>query len=150
MAALTGTGSVSANDWTNVLAEVPLFAGLPKRHLKAIAKLARIQRVAAYSEIVRAGDPGDAFYLILDGTVTVRPPRRRAVTLGSGAYFGELALITDAPRSATVVADGEEVLVARIGSKGFAKLLENEPKVSVRLLRTLAGRLQASESSASH
>jgi CRP-like cAMP-binding protein len=150
MATLTGTQkSTATQDWSNVLAEVPLFAGLSKRHVKAIAKLAKVRRLAAYSTLVEKGRPGDAFYLILDGTAVVRPPGKRAVTLKSGDFFGELALLQDAPRSATVTAQ-EEVLVARIGRAPFLKMLEQNPKVSLVLLRTLADRLRATEKSAVH
>lgn len=149
MATLTGTAGKNADDWSNVLAEVPLFAGLSKRNIKAIAKLAKVQRRAAFSTLVEEGRPGDAFYLILDGTAVVRPPGKRAIKLEPGAFFGELALLQDAPRSATVIAQ-EEVLVARIGRSSFLKMLEQEPKVSLVLLRTLADRLRAAEKSAVH
>ncbi len=150
MATLTGgAGSSTAGDWSNVLAEVPLLAGLSKRHIKAIGKLAKIQRVAAYSVLVEAGRPGDSFYLILDGTAVVRPPGKRAVTLKSGDFFGELALLQDAPRTATVTAQ-EEMLVARIGRTSFMKMLEENPKISLVLLRTLADRLRTAEKSAVH
>ena len=149
-ASLITTGTVSAKDWDNVLAEVPLFAGLSSRHLRAIAKLAKIQRVAPYSEIVRAGDTANTFYLILDGSAVVRPPGKRAVNLGIGDFFGELALLADAPRSATVAAKDEEVLLARIGRKQFLKLVEDEPKVALTMLRTLADRLRAGPVSHTH
>ncbi len=150
MATLTGgTGKNTADDWTDVLAEVPLFAGLSKRHVKAIARLAKVQRREAFSTLVEAGRPGDSFFLLLEGTAVVRPKGKRAATLGPGAFFGELALLDDAPRSATVEAK-EDVLVARIGRTGFLKMVEKEPKVALVLLRTLAARLRETESSAAH
>jgi CRP-like cAMP-binding protein len=136
-------------DWTNVLAEVPLFANLTARHVRGLAKLAKIQRLAAFTQIVRKGDSADSFFLILDGTAIVRPPGKRMVKLGPGDFFGELALLDDSPRSATVEAQ-DEILVARSGRRDFARLLDKEPKVAVALLRTLAGRLRASEASAKH
>ncbi|HTY70990.1 MAG TPA: cyclic nucleotide-binding domain-containing protein [Actinomycetes bacterium] len=143
------TAALNAADWTGVLAEVPLFAGMSTRHVRGVAKLAKILRLPAYSQIVREGEAADAFFLILDGGAVVRPPGKRPVKLGVGDYFGELALLVDAPRSATVEAQGE-VLLARIGRRDFLAMLEKEPKVCLVLLRTLAERLRSSESSAKH
>jgi CRP-like cAMP-binding protein len=134
------------HDWLDTLAEVPLFEGLPKRHLRRIAKLARIRRFAAGSVLVRTGDPGRSFYVLLDGEAKVSRPGGRARRLGVGDYFGEMALLDDAPRSADVVAVGE-VLALTIDRPGFTKLLRAEPALSLMLLSTLAGRLRAAESS---
>jgi len=134
-------------DWTDVLASVPLFAGLSKRHVRRIAHLAKVQRFADFTIIVREGERGDSFYLMLGGTAVVHAAGKRNVTLGVGDFFGELALLDDAPRSASVEAK-DEVLVARIGRSAFLKMLEEEPKVALVLLKTLAGRLRGSETSA--
>jgi CRP-like cAMP-binding protein len=134
------------HDWLDTLADVPLFDGLPRRHLRRIAKLARIRRFAAGSVLVRAGDPGRSFYVLLDGEAKVVRPGTRSRRLGIGDYFGEMALLDDAPRSADVVADGE-VLALMIDRPGFTKLLRAEPALSLTLLRTLAARLRAAETS---
>jgi CRP-like cAMP-binding protein len=132
------------HDWLGTLGEVPLFEGLSKRHLRRIAKLARIRRFADGSAMVRVGDAGRTFYVLLDGNAKVNRPGRRSVRLGPGAFFGEMALIDDSPRSADVVADGE-VLALTIDRPGFTKLLKAEPALSQALLRTLAARLRAAE-----
>src|SRR5947208_16104707 len=90
--------------WADVLAEIPLFAGLSKRQLNKIAKLGKTRRYARFTSIVRAGDRGDSFYVILDGTALVKLPGKRGVRLGAGDWFGEMALIDAAPRAATVEA----------------------------------------------
>jgi CRP-like cAMP-binding protein len=143
------SGAAGDADWTDVLADVPLFSNLSARHVRGLAKLAKIQRLAAFTQIVRKGESGDAFFLILDGTAVVRPPGKRVVKLGPGDFFGELALLDDSPRSATVEAQ-EDILVARIGRRDFTRMLDKEPKVAVALLRTLTARLRASEASAQH
>jgi CRP-like cAMP-binding protein len=135
--------------WTNVLSEVPLFSGLSKRHLNRIAEVAQSRRFSRYSTIVRAGEPGDTFFVILDGTVLVKTPGKRAKRLTAGDSFGEMALLDDAPRSATVEAD-DEVLVMLLGRKAFNRILASEPKIAMALLRTLAHRLRAAENSPSH
>src|SRR3954453_4194128 len=79
------------HDWLGTLEEVPLFEGLSKRHLRRIAKLAHIRRFAPGSGMVRAGDAGRSFYVLLDGTAKVVRKAGRPRRLGAGDYFGEMA-----------------------------------------------------------
>ena len=127
-------------DWTNTLAKVPLFADLSHRHVKAIAKMGKIQTWEPQSPIVRVGAQGDAFYLLLEGSASVRRQGKRSVPLGIGDSFGELALLADVPRTATVVAT-DHCMTMRIGRKDFTAMLKKEPKVALVLLRGVAERL---------
>jgi CRP/FNR family transcriptional regulator, cyclic AMP receptor protein len=129
-----------------VLAEVPLFGSLSHRHLKHVASVARSRRYSAGASIVRAGDLGTEFYVLVEGTVRVVPASGRTRRLRAGDFFGEMALFDDTPRSATVVAE-DEVLTLTISRRTFAKLLKQEPALSQELLRTLAARLRAAEKS---
>jgi CRP-like cAMP-binding protein len=131
-------------EWVSVLAEVPLFGNLSRRHLKRVASAARLRRFAAGAPIVRAGDAGAAFYVLIDGAARVITPKGRVRRLGSGDFFGEMALFDDSPRSADVVADGD-VLTMTISRSAFGKLLRSEPALAQELLRTLATRLRAAE-----
>jgi CRP-like cAMP-binding protein len=140
---------VMGRGWADVLGEIPLFAGLSKRQLNRIAGLAKTRRYARYTTIVRAGERGEAFYIILDGTVLVKPAGKRNVRLKAGDSFGEMALLDGAPRTANVEAE-TEVFVMMLGRSGFRKTLELEPKIAIALLSTLAQRLRASERSATH
>ena len=135
--------------WTDVLSDVPLFSGLSKRHLNKIADVAGSRRFPRYSTIVRAGERGDTFFVILDGTVLVKPPGKRTVRLAAGDSFGEMALLDDVPRSATVEAQ-DEVFVMLLGRSAFSRMLAKEPKIAIALLQALAQRLRAVESSPSH
>jgi CRP/FNR family transcriptional regulator, cyclic AMP receptor protein len=134
-------------DWIPVLAEVPLFCNLSRRHLKRVASLGRTRRFASGAPIVRRGEAGSAFFVLLDGGARVVPRTGRARKLGRGDFFGEMALLDESPRSADVVADGE-VLALTISRSAFGKLLRSEPALSHELLRTLAARLRAAEKSA--
>jgi CRP-like cAMP-binding protein len=125
---------------------VPLFHGLPKRHLRRIAKLARVRRFTPGSAIVRADDPARSFYVLLEGNARVVRAGRRSRRLGPGDYFGEMALLDDAPRSADVVADSD-LLTLTIERPSFLKLLRADPLIAHALLRTLAARLREAESS---
>src|ERR1700751_4219059 len=79
-------------DWIPVLAEVPLFGNLSRRHLKRVASLGRTRRFASGTPIVRRGEVGSAFFVLLDGGARVVLPTGRARKLGRGDFFGEMAL----------------------------------------------------------
>jgi CRP/FNR family transcriptional regulator, cyclic AMP receptor protein len=144
------TTKTMGRGWTDFLSDVPLFSGLSKRHLNKIAEAAQSRRVLRYTTIVRAGEPGDTFFVILDGAVLVKPPGKRPTRLRAGDSFGEMALLDDAPRSATVEADDDEVTVMVLGRKAFNRILAKEPKIAMALLQTLAHRLRTAERSPSH
>src|SRR5213592_2918857 len=95
----TGPGAPLGADWVDVLRDIPLFAPLSKRHVRRVANLARPQRFAAGAPIVRKGQRGESFFVILDGEATLGVPGRRAKTLRAGDFFGELALFDGQPRS---------------------------------------------------
>jgi CRP/FNR family cyclic AMP-dependent transcriptional regulator len=126
-------------DLVPILKQLPLFEGVSGRHLRRIA--ARTKRFGPGDSIVHAGDPGNAFYVILDGEVLVQPPGRPAVTLKAGDSFGEMSLLDGAPRSADIHAVGE-VTTMVIGRAAFMKLVRGEPQIVSALLRTLATRLR--------
>jgi CRP/FNR family transcriptional regulator, cyclic AMP receptor protein len=134
--------------WAEVLAKLPLFAGVPARHVRRIAALGSAASFAAKTRIVSAGDPGDAFYVLLAGRAEVQRGRGRpAIEIGAGDYFGEMALLDGAPRSATVVAKTETICLL-LARKQFEKVLKEEPAVACALLRTLAARLRELDASA--
>jgi CRP-like cAMP-binding protein len=134
-------------EWVGVLEQVPLFRDLSKRHVRRVADLAAARRFEAGSSIIRVGEPGDAFYVILDGAAQARPRSGRPVKLGAGDFFGEMALLDGAPRSATVEAV-TEVLTMRVGRPAFAKLIKQEPQITAALLATLAQRVRRLETTA--
>jgi CRP-like cAMP-binding protein len=134
--------SDSAERWADQLQELPLFADVPKRRVRKIARLGHIARYPADAAIVTAGGPGEAFYVVLTGLVAVdTAPGRPAVELGPGGCFGEMALLDDAPRSASVTATRETTCLL-LGRDAFDTILSTEPAIGSKLLRTLAARLR--------
>ncbi len=87
-----------------LLRDIPIFAPLPPVTLEQLASNLSHVRVAAGDVVFREGDHGDRFYVVEKGEVTVEPEGRPPLTLGRGGYFGEIALLRDVPRTATVTA----------------------------------------------
>ncbi len=116
-----------------ILERTPLFQTLPRRHRKRIAELATVKHYGNDEIIVRQGDPGDSFVVMLRGDVLVAPSAGDERLVVSDEYFGELSLIDGEPRAATVSAAGP-VTVACIDRKDFRALLADEPALAVGLL----------------
>jgi CRP/FNR family cyclic AMP-dependent transcriptional regulator len=129
------------------LQQVPLFAACSRKDLQLLARRSDDVRVAAGTTIVKEGNDGNEFFVILDGSATVSRQGRKIATLGPGSGFGELALLEKAPRNATVVADTEMELVV-VGQREFAGLLDEVPGFARKMLSGTARRLREADARA--
>lgn len=136
-----------ASDYLSHLANVPLFAGLSKRDLQRVGKVSEEVSVDADRTIVDQGRTGHEFFLILDGTASVRRNGRKTATLGKGQFFGELALLDRGPRSASVVADTPMTLLV-LGQREFTGVLDEVPAMAHKMLASMAGRLREADTRA--
>ena len=126
-----------------LIRSVPLFAHCTKKELAAVAGLADIVDVPAGQELVSEGDPlAREFMVIVDGAADVRRRGRRIATLGSGDFFGEMALLAHGPRSATVTSTRPTELLV-VTPSAFHALLDRLPSLQSRVLMALAQRLHA-------
>jgi CRP-like cAMP-binding protein len=132
----------SALGWNSLLSEIPLFESLSARHLGHIRSVVELKRARKGSAIVRAGARGDAFYVILDGSARAETPAGQTKVLDPGEFFGELALLDGAPRSATVTAV-DDVTMARIARADFRKLMAEEPTIALGLAKGLVAIIRA-------
>ena len=120
-----------------LVAKLPLFANLEAPRIAAIARLLKLDVVPARYTIVRRGEPGDAMFFIVSGEVEVEV-QPQAVRLGPGQYFGEIALLREVPRSATIMSVTEcELLV--LNAVDFRRLREEHPAIR-ESMRELAER----------
>ncbi|HYF11462.1 MAG TPA: cyclic nucleotide-binding domain-containing protein [Actinomycetota bacterium] len=124
------------------IAQVPLFQSLSSRHQRRVADLASEERLMEGATIVREGDIGDTFYVILEGEAKVTSASGRVVNrMRPGEFFGEISLLDGGPRTATVVADTPMTLIG-IERKAFLRAIADEPEIGVRLLAHAAGMLR--------
>jgi CRP-like cAMP-binding protein len=135
----------TTRDWETVLSALPLFSGLSARQRRQVAKLAQFVWFAPGDSIVEAGEPGDAFYLIVSGKAKLAgKPRARA--LGPGDFFGEMALLDGEPRSATITAT-TELQAMILPRRAFVKVLQQEPRLALTVMAELAARVRRLERS---
>jgi CRP/FNR family cyclic AMP-dependent transcriptional regulator len=132
-----------------LLSGVALFSPCAKHELRRIATLADEIEAPKGKTLAREGDHGTEFFVVIAGTATATRRGRKVATIGPGSFFGELALLDQGPRAATVTADTDMHLLV-LTSRGFSSLLEDVPSVSRRILRGMAERLRASESAPTH
>ena len=122
------------------LADVPLFEGLSKKELRRISQLATHVEEPAGTVLTKQGMSGREFFIVLDGWIEVLHGGRIVADDGPGYVFGEIALIDDRPRTATVVAK-TPVTLEVIAQREFWAMLDEVPKLSKKLLKVVARRL---------
>jgi CRP-like cAMP-binding protein len=125
-----------------MIGKVPLFGGCSKRELGAIAAVADEIDVPEGFTLIREGERGRDFVVIVKGTARVTQKTRKVRDLGPGDWAGEIALITDSPRTATVVMTSAGVLLV-LTDRAFRSVLEHSPSIAPKLMRALGERLHA-------
>jgi CRP-like cAMP-binding protein len=110
------------------LANVPLFAGLSPEELEAVASRVEVRAYPPETAVVTEGEPGEEFFLVLEGDLRVVRGGVEQATLGPREFFGEMALLSGQPRSATVESVGETLLGA-LSRQAFVALTQARPEV---------------------
>lgn len=118
---------------------VPLFAHTSAKHRKSLAKLGKHLTWKAGATPIEQGSKGAAFFLILDGSVEVVKDGNPVARLGAGDFVGEIALLKNQPRNATVNALGDTSVFA-FGRPALAAALKAEPSMAMALLYAMADR----------
>lgn len=144
MARGTGGFRRSKDAKLRLLGNVRLFSACNKRELSRIAALADEVEEPKGKVIVRQGDPGRECFVIVEGKAKATMRGKASAALGPGSFFGEMSLLDQGPRSATVTAETDMRLLV-LGSREFSALINEVPIVSVRIMRGLAERLRNAE-----
>ena len=123
------------------LQHVPLFAGLDKKELEAIADSMRERRYAAGDSVTQEGAAAAGFFVVDEGTGAVTVDGEARGTIGPGDYFGEIALLTESARTATIVAQTDMVCYG-MTPWDFRPLVESNSTIAWKLLTAMADKLR--------
>ncbi|HVB60906.1 MAG TPA: cyclic nucleotide-binding domain-containing protein [Ktedonobacteraceae bacterium] len=141
--------------YEDVLAKVELFSGLNKKELQALARICQERKYEAGTTLVSQGDTGVGLYIITSGKVRITqvldPDKAEEVLAeeGAGSVLGEMALLDDLPRSASMVAI-EDVTALLLPVWEFRTALQQHPDIAVKLLSVLSRRLRKAEQRTYH
>jgi CRP/FNR family transcriptional regulator, cyclic AMP receptor protein len=126
----------------DALAACPFFEGLSRSDLLALAKITEDLEVVAGKTLTREGQSGSEFFVIVDGEVSVTKEGQEIRTLGAGDFFGEIALLEDTPRTATVTAK-TPLRFFVLTRQAFRSLLAHQPELEGKVLAALEERVRA-------
>ncbi len=132
--------ALGRNAKVELIRQVPLFSQLSRREVEEVTKIADEIDVKAGKVLTREGERGNEFFVLLGGAARVERGGKKVNTLGRGDFFGEIALVSRSPRTATVTTTGPSDLLV-ITDTSFRALLEHSPRIQLRVLEALADRL---------
>ena len=130
------------NAKVDLLKSVPLFAGCSKTELRQLASSTDEVDLREGYVLVREGRPGREFFVLIDGKVEVDAQGKKLADLGSGDWFGEIALLTKVPRTATVTATSD-VRALVLTDRSFRRVVETMPSIALKVLASVGDRLAA-------
>ena len=128
----------------DLVKQVPLFSDLNERELKQVAGSMKERTFHAGDHITEEGKGGVGFFVIADGTAKVSIGGQDVRTIGRGDYFGEIGLIADIDRTATITADGD-LQCFGMTSWDFRPLVENNASIAWKMLQIMAQRLREAQ-----
>jgi putative ABC transport system ATP-binding protein len=128
----------------DLVKQVPLFSDLNERELKQVAGSMKERTFHAGDHITEEGKGGVGFFVIADGTAKVSIGGQDVRTIGRGDYFGEIGLIADIDRTATITADGD-LRCFGMTSWDFRPLVENNASIAWKMLQIMAQRLREAQ-----
>ena len=131
---------LTRRDKVDRIREVPLFADCSRAELEAIARVTDELSLQEGRVLMKQGAPGRELVIVLDGEVAIDRDGERVAKRGGGDFFGEIALVTGSPRTATVTA-ATELRVLVLDGLSFDRLLRDVPAIAVKVMKAVADRL---------
>ncbi len=132
-----------------LLKRTPLLSGLGRKEIEAVGMLVDEIDVPAGRVLMREGDSGREFFVLVNGAVGIDRGGTRVRTLEPGDFFGEIALLAEGSRTATATADSASTLLV-LGHREFHSLMDQFPAIRTSVLATLAERIRTLEPEAVH
>jgi CRP/FNR family cyclic AMP-dependent transcriptional regulator len=126
----------------DTIARIPIFSTCSKKELKEISRLLSSLVVKAGDKLTEQGQRGNEFMIIETGTATVLRDGKEIGQLGPADFFGELAMLAEAPRTATVVAN-DDMVVWTVSRQEFTSMLRQNPSTAMSVLTSAVKRLYA-------
>jgi CRP-like cAMP-binding protein len=133
--------SLSKNEKIELLKRIPLFAGCTRAELIEVALSADEREASEGQRLTEEGRRGREFFVLVEGAVVVRRGSRKLADLGPRDWFGEIAILTYKPRTATVTATSPVRLLV-ISDRAFRRIVETTPRIALTVLRNVAQRLE--------
>ena len=128
------------NTKIDLIKRVPLFSSASKQELAEIASIADEIDLPEGRTVIKEGDSGREFFVLIDGTAEVERGGKKVASIGPGDFFGEISLIAKTPRNATITTTSP-VRALVITDRAFRQLLDHSPQISIGVLTALAERL---------
>jgi len=128
------------NSKIDLIKGVPLFSAASKQDLAEIASIADEIDLSDGKVLIKEGDAGREFFVLIDGTAEVQRGGKKVAALGPGDFFGEISLISKTPRNATITTTSP-VRALVITDRAFRQLLDHSPGIAVGVLTALAERV---------
>src|SRR5262245_12596002 len=133
---------LSKNAKVDLLKRTPLFEGCSKTELGTLATMSDELGLRPGTVLTREGRRGREFFVLIDGTVSVSQDGKQIAELGAGEWFGEVALLTDLPRTATVTASSQ-VRVLVITDRAFRRAVRTMPSIALKVLEKVGERIHS-------
>lgn len=136
---------IRTNAKVELIKRVPLFSELGRKELDEVASIADEIDLSEGKELTVEGQPGREFMVIIEGDATVRKGDQEVNRLGAGDFFGEIALVRQQPRTATVIANSP-IRALVITDRSFRTLLDRSPTIEEKVMSALSARLGPDDS----
>jgi len=140
---------VARDEKLDLLRRIPLFNGFGKREIERLGMLADEVVVPDGTVLIREGDLGRDMMVLISGNVVVDRDGVRVNRLGPGDFFGEIALVNEGPRTASVATDGPARMLV-ITHADFHSMMDEFPEIAAQIMHTLANRIRDNEPNAAH